>query len=141
MNQKKTVNIQNMIFPILLLLFPLRHINQGIDISDTGYNLACFRYFGELDGMWVYVSYLANMVGHIFTKLPFGDTMLGMNLYCSLIVSLIALCAWFFLKDKIPGIVLFVGIALAEFLCWCPQVILYNYLTYLALMAGTILLY
>ncbi|MDY4068808.1 MAG: hypothetical protein SOY45_02870 [Lachnospiraceae bacterium] len=141
MNQKKAVNIQNMIFPILLLLFPLRHINQGIDISDTGYNLACFRYFGELDGMWVYVSYLANMVGHIFTKLPLGDTMLGMNLYCSLIVSLIALCAWFFLKDKIPGIVLFVGVALAEFLCWCPQVILYNYLTYLALMVGTILLY
>lgn len=56
MNKKKAVNIQNIIFPILLLLFPLRHINQGIDISDTGYNLACFRYFGELDGMWVYVS-------------------------------------------------------------------------------------
>ena len=133
--------LKNYILPLILLLLPLRHINQGIDISDTGYNLACFAWFGELDGMWVYVTYLANAVGHLFTKLPLGDTMLGMNLYCSLVVSGIALCAWYFLKDKLPFGIVFAGEVLAIMLCWCPQVILYNYLTYLALIAGTVLLY
>lgn len=133
--------IKNGILPLLLLLLPLRHINQGVDISDTGYNLACFAWFGELDGMWVYVSYVANAIGHLFTKLPLGDTMLGMNLYCSLVVSAIALCAWYFLKEKIPFGCVFAGEVLAILLCWCPQVILYNYLTYLALIAGTCLLY
>lgn len=132
---------KNYIIPILLFLLPLRHINQGIDIRDTGYNLACFVRFGELDGMWVYVSYIANMIGHFFTRLPLGDTMLGMNFYCSLIVSGIALCAWFFLKEKIPFWFVAAGEVLAIMLCWCPQVILYNYLTYLALIAGTVLLY
>ncbi len=129
------------IAPLLLLLLPLRHITQGIDISDTGYNLACFRWFGERDGMWVYVTYLANVVGHMFTRLPFGDTMAGMNLYCSLVVSLTALLAWYFLKDKLPFALVLAGEVLAIFLCWCPHVILYNYLTYLGLTAGTILLY
>ena len=142
MNTTKTKSfLKTYIIPCILLLLPLRHINQGVDISDTGYNLACFAWFGELDGMWVYVSYVANIVGHIFTKLPLGDTMLGMNLYCSLVVSGIALCAWYFLKEKIPFWFVFVGEVLAIMLCWCPQVILYNYLTYLALIAGTILLY
>lgn len=129
------------IFPVLLFLLPLRHVNQGIDVSDTGYNLACFAWFGELDGMWVYVSYLANAVGHFFTTLPFGNTLLGMNVYCSLVVSVIALLAYYFLQKKLPVAFVFAGEVLAIMLCWCPQVILYNYLTYLALMAGTLLLY
>lgn len=140
-NEKMKSGIKNFICPLILLLLPLRHIAQGIDISDTGYNLACFRWFGELDGMWVYVTYLANAAGHLFTKLPFGDTMLGMNLYCSLVVSLTALCGWYFLKEKLPYGFVFAGEVLAILLCWCPHVILYNYLTYLALMAGTVLLY
>lgn len=133
--------IPRVICPLLLFLLPLRHITQGIDISDTGYNLACFRWFGELDGMWVYVTYLANGVGHLFTKLPLGHTMLGMNLYCSLVVSGIALCAWYFLKDKLHWGYALAGEILAIMLCWCPHVILYNYLTYLGLTGGTILLY
>lgn len=133
--------VKKYICPLLLLLLPLRHINQGIDMSDTGYNLACFAWFGRLDGMWVYVSYVANAVGHLFTKLPLGNTMFGMNLYCSLVVSAIALCAWYFLKEKIPFWIVFAGEILAIMLCWCPQVILYNYLTYLALIVGTCLLY
>ncbi len=141
MNSKVKSVLEKHICPLLLLLLPLRHITQGVDISDTGYNLGCFRWFGEQDGMWVYVSYLANGVGHFFTKLPLGGTMLGMNLYCSLVVSGIALCAWYFLKGKIPFPFVFAGELLAIFLCWCPHVILYNYLTYLALAVGTVLLF
>lgn len=140
MERTKTI-CRNFICPLVLLLLPLRHIAQGIDISDTGYNLACFAWFGRLDGMWVYVTYLANAVGHLFTYLPMGGTMLGMNLYCSLVVSLTALLAWYFLRDKISPFFVFAGEVLAILLCWCPHVILYNYLTYLALLAGTVLLY
>ncbi len=138
---KRRAWARDIVCPALLLLLPLRHIAQGIDISDTGYNLACFRWFGELDGMWVYVTYLANAAGKLFTKLPFGSRMIGMNLYCSLVVSLTALCAWYFLKDKIPAAFVISGELLAVCLCWCPHVILYNYLTYLALLIGTVLLY
>ncbi len=141
MKSKGFTFLKNILCPVVLFLLPLRHIAQGIDISDTGYNLACFRWFGELDGMWVYVTYLANLAGHLFTQLPLGDTMLGMNLYCSLVVSLTALCAFYFLKEKLPWGFLFAGEGLAIMLCWCPHVILYNYLTYLALLMGTILLY
>ncbi len=141
MADKCKQTVKKYICPLVLFLLPLRHITQGIDISDTGYNLACFRWFGELDGMWVHVSYVANLLGWLFTKLPLGGTMLGMNLYCSLVVSLIALCAWYFLRDKIPFGFVFAGETLAILLCWCPQVILYNYLTYLFLTAGTIFLY
>ena len=102
MKSKGFTFLKNILCPVILFLLPLRHIAQGIDISDTGYNLACFRWFGELDGMWVYVTYLANLAGHLFTQLPLGDTMLGMNLYCSLVVSLTALCAFYFLKEKLP---------------------------------------
>lgn len=141
MADKCKQTLKKYICPLVLFLLPLRHIAQGIDISDTGYNLACFRWFGELDGMWVYVTYVANLLGHLFTKLPLGGTMLGMNLYCSLVVSLLALCAWYFLRDKIPFGFVFAGETLAILLCWCPQVILYNYLTYLFLTVGTIILY
>lgn len=141
MKSKGFTLIKNIICPVILFFLPLRHIAQGIDISDTGYNLACFRWFGELDGMWVYVTYLANAAGHWFMQLPLGDTMLGMNLYCSLVVSLIALCAFYFLNNKLPWAMVLAGEMLAILLCWCPHVILYNYLTYLALLAGTILLY
>ena len=138
---KKSDILKRYICPLLLLLLPLRHIAQGIDISDTGYNLACFVWFGKADGMWVYVTYLANMAGHLFTLLPFGDTMLGMNVYCSLVVSITVLLAWYFLQSKLPFWILFAGEVLAILLCWCPQVILYNYLTYLGLLLGTIFLY
>ena len=141
MSVKTRAALKNYICPLILLLLPLRHIAMGVDISDTGYNLACFRWFGELDGMWVYVTYLANAAGHLFTKLPFGNTMLGMNFYCSLVVSATALCAWYFLKEKIPFGIVFAGEVLAVLLCWCPHVILYNYLTYLVLIGGTVLLY
>ncbi len=51
MNSKVKSVLEKYICPLLLLLLPLRHITQGVDISDTGYNLGCFRWFGEQDGI------------------------------------------------------------------------------------------
>ncbi len=141
---KKTVTTitENILIPIVLLLLPLRHVAEGIDMSDTGYSLACFAWFGKLPGaVWVYTTYLSNVIGNMMMSLPGGNTWLGMNVYCSLVVSLLVLTAYFFLKGKVHPVTLAVGEVLALSLCWCPHVILYNYLTYLVLLLGTILLF
>ncbi|MBE5847870.1 MAG: hypothetical protein E7300_09370 [Lachnospiraceae bacterium] len=142
MKKSVTTITENILIPIVLMLLPLRHVAEGIDISDTGYSLGCFAWFGKLPGaVWVYVTYLSNIVGNLFTRLPGGDTWLGMNVYCSLVVSLIAVTSYFFLKGRIHPVLLTLGEVLAICLCWCPHIILYNYLTYLVLLIGTILLF
>lgn len=133
------------IFPLILLLYPLRHIHWGLDLWDTGYNYANFRYMGleHMDSMWLFSTYLANAVGHFFTLLPGGHTLLFMNLYTGLFTSLLALLAYWFLtrRAKLPAGVVFVGEFAAISLCFCPTALLYNYLTYALFLAGVLFLY
>ena len=42
---------------------------------------------------------------------------------------------------RAPAPLIFIGELMALGLCWCPSTILYNYLTYLIMDAGVILLY
>lgn len=131
------------IFPLFLLLYPLRHIRVGAEWWDTGYNYANFTYMERMDEMWLFSTYLGHAVGSFFTKLPFGDTMVGLNLYTSLVVSLLAVAGYFFFvkEVKLPPVLVFAGEFLAVSFCWCPTALLYNYLTYVLLGAGTVLLY
>lgn len=135
----------NYIFPLILLLYPLRHIHWGLDLWDTGYNYANFRYMGmeHMDSMWLFSTYLANVVGHFFTLLPGGHTLLFMNLYTGLFTSLLALTSYLFLtkRAKLPAGVVFVGELAAVSLCFCPTALLYNYLTYVLFLAGVLFLY
>ena len=135
----------NYIFPLILLLYPLRHIYWGLDLWDTGYNYANFRYMGleHMDSMWLFSTYLANVVGHFFTLLPGGHTLLFMNLYTGLFTSLLALTSYLFLtrRVKMPAGVVFVGEFAAVSLCFCPTALLYNYLTYVLFLAGVLFLY
>ena len=85
------------IFPLILLLHPLRHVSMGIDLTDTGYSLGNFVFFKQMEGMWVFATYLANAVGYLLTRLPFGWTMLGMNVYTGLFISVTALVSYCFL--------------------------------------------
>lgn len=133
--------LQMVVFPLILLLFPLIKISQGIDLTDTGYSLGNYRFFGQIDGIWVLLTFLSNVAGDLLTKLPMGGTMLGMKLYASLIVSLMALLGYRFFKTKMPAWLAFAGEIAAIGFCWCPTVILYNYLTYLLFLAGAILLF
>ncbi|MBE5869337.1 MAG: hypothetical protein E7293_10365 [Lachnospiraceae bacterium] len=130
---------------LILILYPLRHVGVGVDLWDAGYNYANFRYPGSeyMDSMWYYATWLANQVGTFLTRLPFAGTMLGMNIYTGLIVSLMAVISWLFAVKKIgvPGWVAFIGEIMAISLCWAPTAVLYNYLTYLLLLVGTIFLY
>lgn len=132
------------IFPIILLLYPMRHINMGLDLADTGYNYANFRYGPEhMDSMWFFSTYLSNSAGHFLVCLPGGHTLLFMNLYTGIFVSLLAFISYRFLAKRmgIPEPLVFIGEFAAISLCWCPTALLYNYMTYLLLLVGVLLIY
>lgn len=129
------------LFPVILLLFPLLKINQGIDLTDTAYSLGNYRFFGQDSSLWIMLTFLSNVLGHIFTKLPFGGTMVGMKLYSSLLISFMALFSYRFFKTKMPPWLAFMAEMAAIGLCWCPPVILYNYLTYVLFLAGAVFLF
>lgn len=133
------------LFLAVLILYPLRHINWGLDLWDTGYNYANFQYMGleHMDPMWLFSTYLANGVGHLLTKLPFAGGLVGMNFYTGLFVSLLAVMGYLFCTRslKIPSGITFLGELAAVSLCWCPTALLYNYLTYVLFLGCLILLY
>lgn len=146
MKQKKIIKPYVIIgLAVLLLLYPLRHICLGVDIWDTGYNYANFKYnsLEYMDSMWFFATWLSNQTGAFLTGLPFGDTVLGLNVYTALFVSVMAVGTFLFCvyKLKMPILLAFAGEVLACSLCWAPTAILYHYLTYLFLMVGCILLY
>lgn len=131
----------DVLFPLILLLFPLLKVSQGIDLTDTGYSLGNYRFFGQVSGVWTLLTFLSNMTGFLMTKLPMGQTMLGMKVYTSLVVSLLSLLGYRFFRTKMPAWLAFLGEIAAIGFCWCPTAILYNYLTYLLFLLGAILLF
>ena len=133
--------IEKILFPVILILYPLLKIRQGIDVSDTTYSLSNFQYFPSMDGTWIVATYLANVVGNLMMRLPFGGTLMGMYFYTALIPSATAAGVYVVLCKRIPAALVFIGEWIALGLCWCPSTILYNYLTYLLMAAGVLLLY
>ncbi|MCM1174275.1 MAG: hypothetical protein NC341_04400 [Blautia sp.] len=133
--------LENGLFIILLAFYPLIKINQGLDVVDTLYSLTNFQYFPTAEGTWMSATYLANALGYFLMQLPKGDTLLGMNFYTGLLLSGLALTLYSALRKKMPAWLVFLGEILAIGLCWCPSVILYNYLTYFLMNAGILLLY
>jgi hypothetical protein len=126
---------------IVLGILPLLRINIGVDITDVGYSLGNFENFNSMGGMWVIATYLSNVIGHMFTLLPFGHSMLGMNFYTGVIVSMILVFSFLFLRKVLPTWIVFIGEILSFFLCWCPTAILYNYLTYFIMTLALYFLY
>ena len=108
------------LFPLVLLIFPLLKINQGVDLTDTPYSLGNYRFFEGTRGVWVLATFLSNVAGYVLTKLPMGGTMLGMKLYTSLLISLMALASYRFFKTKMPPFLAFAGEMAAIGFCWCP---------------------
>ena len=133
--------IENGLFVVVLAFYPLIHVNRGIDVADATYSLGNFQYFQAADGTWAVATYLANVLGYVLTRLPNGDTILGMQLYTGLFVSVMAVFFYLMLRRKMYSVIAFAGEMLAISLCWCPTVILYNYLTYLLMGIGVWLLY
>lgn len=138
---KSRIVLENIVFPVLLILYPLIGIRQGLDVSDTSYSLSNFQYFATMDGTWMVATFLANAAGWVMMHLPFGNTLLGMYGYTALVQSVTALAAYEGLKKRIPAPLVWIGEMIALGVCWCPSTILYNYLTYLLMTVGVLLLY
>ncbi|MCR5398377.1 MAG: hypothetical protein K6E68_02465 [Lachnospiraceae bacterium] len=132
---------EQLLFPVILLLWPLIKVNQGIDISDSTYSLSNYMFAQKLDGVWIWSTYLSNALGSLFVRLPGGDTLLGMNIYTGLIISATALMCYYALKNEITAPVAFVGEFISISLCWIPSGILYNYLTYFFFNLAALLIY
>ncbi len=132
--------VEKWILPIILFLYPFIGVSQGVDVTDTTYSLGNYEYSANLDPMWMLATFLPNVLGKLFTHLPMGHDMLYMNIYCTVIISATALCAYYMLQRWMPGWMLFIGEMIAESLCWCPRVILYNYMTYFFFTLGVLTL-
>ena len=138
--KKFQVPIEKWVFPVILFLYPFIGVTQGVDVTDTTYSLGNYEFMGTLDPMWIIATFIPNVLGRLFTMLPMGDSMLGMSIYCTVIISITALVSYYMLQRWIPGWMVFLGDIIAESLCWCPRVILYNYLTYLFFTLGVLFL-
>ncbi len=141
--KQKLNRILQIVFPIFLFLYPLRHIRIGVGWLDTGYNFGNFTYIDHMDEMWLFSTYLGNVFGNLLTRLPLGNTMLGMNLYTGLFVSVLTVAGYFFFVKavKLSPLLTFISEFMVINLCWCPTALLYNYLSYTFLGAGGVLLY
>ncbi len=126
---RKKIKIDYMLYVILFML-PFIHVNVGINISDQGYNLANFKLFPDINSTWRTATLVANLFGKALTYLPFGKYMLGMNIYCTLLLSLSVVGIFYFLKKEYSKYAVFCGLLIAICLSWAPKVALYQYLSY-----------
>ena len=100
--KEKAKRLGTILFPVILFLYPLLKITQGIELTDTCYGLVNYRFFPHAGQEWTVATYLANVLGALLMRLPFGDSLVGMRFYTGLFVSAMALLAYFFLKGH-PG--------------------------------------
>ncbi len=89
---KKLKKLQNplerYVFPLLLVLWPLVPLRQGVSVMDTTYSLANYRYPQGAGMMWSIATFLANLTGRAFMALPVGKTMVRrISGGCILLVS------------------------------------------------------
>ena len=94
--------LEKYVFPVILLLYPLIGVNLGLDITDTTYGLSNYEFLGSIDPMWALSTFLSNVLGRLIMNLPFAGTMLGMSVYCSFIIALIALLPYYLLQKWMP---------------------------------------
>lgn len=142
MKSERTKKIfDKFIFPAVLLLVTMVTVNQGVDVSDSTYSLGNYLFADRLEGMWVISTYLSNLFGSLIVKLPGGSTLLGANIYTRLVLAATVLAVYYLLKNETGSFVSFLGGILAIDMCWIPTGILYNYLSYLFLTVGALLLY
>lgn len=140
---KLYVLISEIVFIGLIVIMAFVKVNKGLDITDSSYSLSNFVNIHKLDSMWYFSTFYSNLLGRIFTVLPMGKTMLGLNFYTGLVKLAIALVAYFFFTKevKVSRELTFIGVLVSVALCWCPTTILYNYLTYLFFFLGCMFLY
>lgn len=137
---KKKNKTELWLFRILLVVFPLLHLGIGMDLMDTGYSLANFEAFPDFNKTWMISTILSQVVGKCLTFLPFGNTMIGVQFYCMLILGGVALLFFEVLRKEFDYRAVLVGELIALCMCWSPKFILYQYLTYYLFSGAALLL-
>lgn len=136
--------ITGILFPVVIVLFALCKVNQGMEITDSTYSLSNFRDVSAIYDAWFFSTFYANLLGSFLVGLPvIGKSFLWMNLLTSLFKTATALLAYFFFTKtvKVPRELVFLAELVALGLCWCPSTILYNYVTYFVFFLGCAFLY
>ena len=128
--KEKWIKFQDAFYIAAMLLYPLTRINQGLSVIDTTYSLSNFAYFDTMQGTWMVATYLANVVGYLLMHFPFGNTMIGWNIYTSFLISGMAVGTYQVLKKVFPKWLVFLTQMIAIGLCWAPTTVLYHYLSY-----------
>ena len=70
--KEKAKRLGTILFPVILFLYPLLKITQGIELTDTCYGLVNYRFFPHAGQEWTVATYLANVLGPLLMRLPFG---------------------------------------------------------------------
>lgn len=140
-NDKKRNMIENRLIPFVLFIISFYDFNRGIDLTDAGYSLHFYEFLGDYSGSDIIALFWSVTLGHFFSKLPWGDTWCGMSFYCTLIIALSVVTGYFFMKKYLDYRIVALCEALAVFLCWAPNVILYDYLSFFLFQIGIILVY
>lgn len=142
-NNKIYKCVTGILFPVILLVFCFIKVNQGMDITDSTYSLTNFSEKIDLDGMWLFSTFYANVLGKLMFKLGLGKSLLLMNIATSCVKAALAFASYYFFTYAVKSAreLNFLGTVIAVGLCWCPTTILYNYLTYLFFGLGAIFLY
>lgn len=142
-NNKIWKMVTDILFPLVLVCFSLMHVTKGLTVTDTGYNYGNFMFFDGLDDMWKFSTYLANVTGAFFARLPFGETVLGLNVYTGLVKTLAAVLSYYLCVYvcKMRKGFAFLGGMIALGFSWCPTALLYNYMTYLFFNLAVILIF
>lgn len=136
----KKICVSDIILCCILFFLPFIHVNIGLSVADQGYNLANFEAFPDMNQTWMVATLVANIVGKIFTFLPFGHSMLGMNVYCTLLLSAVSIAIFLILKKDYNKYAVFTGLIIAISFSWAPKVTLYQYLSYYLFCVATMVL-
>lgn len=143
LRQEKRKKILYAVFLVILVLYPLRNVWLGVEVTDGTYSAGNYRFLENVNPMWLFSTWLANLTGRLLSELPGGHTLMGLRCYIALFISAIAVVMFLFFTKviRVESAWTFLGELLAISLCWCPTTILYNYMTYFFFNMGIVVLY
>lgn len=125
----------------ILIILPYFGINRGLNFTDAGYSIVNYVNFGRPDTYWSASTFGANALGALLVRMPLGDTYIGIKALCTVVLVLTAVGAYIYLSAKLNRHVVFAGEILAYLCLWCPATVLYNYLSYLFIVAALVVIY
>lgn len=139
-SEKNKSLLENIIIPIALFIMSFHDFNRGVDLTDAGFSLSGFLYFDKMPGITGIPMFWSNVLGFIFTRLPYGNTWIGCLFYCTFVIAISVVAAYFFCKKFLDYRIVAVAEVFAIIYCWNPNSVLYDYLSFLLFELAMIVL-